>query len=277
MQRVRVQLLIAVFAVAAIAIAGGYWAARTLDAPSASDRDMILIPAGDFLMGSDRVDTEGRGSEFGFAKPLYLDEHPQQSIMLPDYRIDRYEVTQAAYAVFVRKTGAVAPEAWNNDVPPAGTEQRPVTGVDWFQAQRYCEWHGKRLPTEAEWEKAARGTDRREFPWGNEYDGQKANTGDASRGGLVDVGSFPDGRSPYGVEDMAGNAWEWTSDWYLPHPGSTYDSDRFGRTFKVLKGGSWGGVGHYAVSEFYRSAFRFPQPPVARYRDFGFRCAQSAS
>ncbi|MFZ5863712.1 MAG: formylglycine-generating enzyme family protein [Nitrospirota bacterium] len=277
MQSVRVQLLIAVLAVAAIAVGGGYWAARTIDAPSAADRGMILIPAGEFLMGSDRVDTEGRGNEFGFAKPLYLDEHPQQPITLPDFRIDRYEVTQSAYAAFVRTTGEPAPEHWTNGVPPAGTEQRPVTGVDWFQAQRYCEWRGKRLPTETEWEKAARGADGREFPWGNDYDGKKANTGDANRGGLVDVGSFPDGRSPYGVEDMAGNAWEWTSDWYLPHPGSSYHSDQFGRTFKVLKGGGWGGVGHYALPEFYRSAYRFPKPPIARYRDFGFRCAQSVS
>ena len=273
----RAQLLIALAAVTAIAIGGGLWGSRSPHGLRAGERDMVLIPAGDFLMGSDRVDTEGKSNEFGFAKPLYLDEHPQQPITLPDYWIDRYEVTQAAYAGFVAKTGAPSPKHWAEGRPPPGTERRPVTGVDWFEAQRYCEWRGKRLPTEGEWEKAARGTDGREFPWGNDYDGRKANTGDAARGGLVDVGSFPQGRSPYGVEDMAGNAWEWTSDWYLPHSGSDYQSEQLGRKFKVLKGGGWGGVGHYALPEFYRSAYRFPEPPVAKFADFGFRCARSAS
>ena len=266
----------ALLVAAALAIVGvGTWLALWTLRPAAED--MIVIPAGEFLMGSDRVDTEGKGNEFAFAKPLYLDEHPQQLIMLPAYGIDRYEVTQTAYAAFVDATGARAPAHWPDARPPVGKEQLPVTGITWQEAQKYCAWRGRRLPTEAEWEKAARGADGREFPWGNEYDGHKANTGDAARGGLVDVGSFPAGRSPYGVEDLAGNAWEWTSDWYLPHPGSTYRSERFGRQFKVLKGGSWGGVGHYALPEFYRSAYRFPMSPRATFADFGFRCAKSAS
>jgi len=243
----------------------------------AHDKDMILIPAGDFLMGSDQIDSEGKSSEFGFAKPLYLDEHPRQTISLPAYWVDRYEVTQEAYAAFVTATGATSPKHWVEGRPPTGKERVPVTGVNWHDAQRYCTWRDKRLPTEAEWEKAARGTDGREFPWGEEYDGKKANTGDAARGGLVEVGSFPEGRSPYGVEDMAGNAWEWTSDWYLPHPHSTYQSGQFGRTLKILKGGGWGGTGHYALPHFYRSAYRFPMSPDAKFADFGFRCAKSGS
>ncbi len=245
--------------------------------PSSVEEEMILIPSGDFLMGSDQIDSEGKSSEFGFAKPLYLDEHPRQTISLPAYWLDRYEVTQEAYAAFVAATGATSPKQWVDGRPQAGKDRLPVTGVDWYEAQRYCEWRGKRLPTEAEWEKAARGTDGREFPWGNAYDGKKANTGDAARGGLVKVGSFPEGRSPYGVEDMAGNAWEWTSDWYLPYPNSTYQSKQFGRTLKVLKGGGWGGTGHYALPHFYRAAYRFPMSPNAKFADFGFRCAKSGT
>jgi formylglycine-generating enzyme required for sulfatase activity len=266
----------ALLAGALLAVVGlGTWlAVWTL---RAHDKDMILIPAGEFLMGSDRVDTEGKTHEFGFAKPLYLDEHPRQTITLPAFLIDRYEVAQGAYATFVAATGWPSPKHWVDGRPPSGTHRLPVTGVNWHDAQRYCEWRGKRLPTEAEWEKAARGADGREFPWGNDYDGHKANTGDAGRGGLVEGGSFPEGRSPYGVDDMAGNAWEWTSDWYLPHPNNTYESAQFGRTFKVLKGGGWGGVGHYALPEFYRAAYRFPMAPTAKFADFGFRCAKFVS
>jgi formylglycine-generating enzyme required for sulfatase activity len=271
----RARTAMALLAVVAIAIAGGYWTVRTFDSSSVADRDMILIPEGEFLMGSDRTDTEGRGNEFGFSKPLYLDEHPQQPISLPAFYVDRTEVTQRMYRGFVVKTGARSPDHWVAGAPSKGTERHPVTGVDWYAAEAYCAWSGKRLPTEAEWEKAARGTDGLEFPWGNDYDGLKANTGDAQRGGVVDVGSYPDGRSPYGVDDLAGNAWEWTSDWYLPHPTSAHHSEQFGRRFKVLKGGGWGGVGHYALPEFYRSAYRFPSPPESRYIDFGFRCAKS--
>lgn len=273
----RLRLLIAVLAVAAIAIGGGLWGSRSPHGLRAGEGDMVLIPASDFLMGSNRIDTEGKSSEFGFAKPLYLDEHPLQTITLPAFYIDRFEVTQAQYEEFVRKTGARSPQHWIDGHPPDGKARLPVTDVNWHEADAYCTWKGNRLPTEAEWEKAARGTDGREFPWGNDYDGQKANTGDAGRGGLVDVGSVSEGRSPYGVEDMAGNAWEWTSDWYLPHPTSTYESAHFGRKLKVVKGGGWGGVGHYALPEFYRAAYRFPVAPASRFPDFGFRCAKPAA
>lgn len=238
------------------------------------EAERILIPKGDFLFGSDREDTERKSSTFGFGKPLYLDEHPQQTITLPAFFIDRYEVTQGAYARFVTATGHSSPGHWIDGHPPLDGERLPVTGVDWSSAVKYCEWKGLRLPTEAEWEKAARGADGREFPWGNKYDGQKANTGDANRGGLVNVGSFPEGRSPYGVDDLAGNAWEWTLDWYLPHTFSTHESPQFGRKFKVMKGGGWGGMGHYALPEFYRSAYRFPVDPNAKFPDFGFRCVK---
>jgi formylglycine-generating enzyme required for sulfatase activity len=237
---------------------------------------MVTIPAGAFRMGSDRVDSEGKGGEFGMAKPLYLDEHPPHDVTLPAYFIDRHEVTNADYQRFVRAANARPPKSWINGAIPAGREQYPVTHVNWYDAQQYCRWAGKRLPTEAEWEKAARGPDGREYPWGNAFDGKKANTGESGVGDLAPVGSFPQGKSPYGVEDMAGNVWEWTADWYQPYPGGTSQSKDFGQKFKVLRGGSWGGTGHYALSYFYRAAHRFFIAPEFGFADAGLRCAKSA-
>ena len=236
---------------------------------------MVKIPAGSFQMGSDKVDTEGKGNEFGMAKPLYQDEHPRREINLPTYSIDRYETTNAEYGRYIEATKARPPKTWPDGRVPAGRERLPVTNVNWYEAEQYCRWAGKRLPTEAEWEKAARGTDGREYPWGNEFDEKKANTGGAGVNDLAPVGSFPQGKSPYGVEDMAGNVWEWTADWYQPYPGSTYESKDFGQKFKVLRGSSWGGTGHYALSYFYRSAHRFYIAPEMGFADAGVRCARS--
>ena len=239
--------------------------------------EMILIPAGEFKMGSDRVDTEGRGTEFGSVKPWYMDEHPLHRVFSPAYYIDKYEVTNARYKKFVDSTVSRPPESWPGGKFPSGRENYPVSFVNWYEAQRYCRWLGKRLPTEAEWEKASRGTDGREYPWGNDFDGKKANTGDAGLGDFAPVGSFEAGKSPYGVYDMSGNVWEWTTDWYQPYPGNTYHSDAFGQKFKVLRGGSWGGPGHYALPLFYRTSYRLYAPPEDAYPDAGFRCVKSVS
>ncbi len=235
---------------------------------------MVLIPNGDFIMGSDREDVQGTTGEFGITKPLYQDEHPKHRVRLPAFYIDRYEATNAEYARFVAATGSRAPSDWKEGRFPAGQERRPVTLVNWYEADRYCKWAHQRLPTEAEWEKAARGTDGREYPWGNAFDGKRANTGESGREDLAPVGSFPSGASPYGVEDMAGNVWEWTADWYQPYPGSGYRYAEFGEKSKVLRGGSWGGVGHYALPQFYRAAHRFYAPPESSFADAGFRCAR---
>ena len=150
----------------------------------------------------------------------------------------------------------------------------PVGGVSWQDADAYCRWNGQRLPTEQEWEKAARGTDGRVYPWGNTWDVNKANMGGGHgrESGLAPVGSYPQGDSVYGVQDMAGNVMEWTADWYGPYPGSDYQSKDFGRKFKVVRGGSWGGMGHYAISYFYRTTYRFFLAPASRFPDLGFRC-----
>ncbi|MDH5527652.1 MAG: formylglycine-generating enzyme family protein [Nitrospirota bacterium] len=232
---------------------------------------MIRILGGPFLMGSDKEDTEGRAREFGAMKPWYLDEHPQHSVNLPTYWIDRTEVTVGAYALYLHATGAPVPNGWTG---VGDKRDLPVTGINWFQADAYCKWLGKRLPTEAEWEKAARGTDGREFPWGETFDAMKANTGATRLGNVMPVAHFPEGASPYGVMDMVGNVWEWTGSWYEKYPGSDHHSDAFGNKFRVIRGGGWGGVGHYTLDQFYRTAYRFYIDPSIGFNDAGFRCAK---
>jgi formylglycine-generating enzyme required for sulfatase activity len=235
---------------------------------------MRNIPKGDFIMGSDREDTAQEGPESGSPKPWFLDEHPQHKVFLPAYRIDFYEVTNQQYAEFVADAHLLPPPTWPEGRYPPDQGRLPVTGITWFEADSYCRWAGKRLPTEAEWEKAARGPEGLEFPWGNTFDEKKGNIGSK---GLAAVGSFPEGRSPYGIYDLAGNVSEWVADWYKPYPGNSYTHPAFGKRFKVVRNSSWGGsVGHFTLSHFYRSAYRFFQPPERRFRDVGFRCASDA-
>ncbi len=186
------------------------------------DRSMVAVPAGTFIMGS----------EDGAAN-----ERPRRSVYLDAYQIDRYEVTNAQYQRFVEATGAGAPRHWAGGRYPGGQADQPVVGVSWDEAGAYCSWIGKRLPTEAEWEKACRGTEGRVYPWGNAWQAGRANVGqpfEAARPEVWDeawaflestpespvlpslrpIGSYPAGASPFGVMDMAGNAAEWVADWY---------------------------------------------------------------
>lgn len=281
-----------------------------------------LIPAGSFIMGSNKTDTSGKQQEYGLVKPLFLDEHPEHRVELPAYYIDTYEVTNAQYKQFVRATGHAEPFPWTQNGynlledrlratdleslrwiateyfkfdldtgrmskpellkamrdDQANNNRLPVTSVTWQDADAYCRWSGKRLPTEAEWEKAARGSEGREYPWGNDWDTGKTNVGDDSdwENGVAPVGSYPNNRSIYGVFDMAGNVWEWTASWYQPYPGSGYTSKEFGETHKVIRGGG-GGVGHYSLSFFFRSAMRGNALPDTQSEDVGFRCAWSVN
>jgi len=186
-------------------------------------KTMVHIPAGPFIMGSE---------EFG-------PETPQRSVYLPDYYIDQYPVTNAEYKRYMLATRAMPPRHWGGFDVPIGFENHPVHRISWFEAVQYCEWAGKRLPSEAEWEKAARGTDGRRWPWGNTFDENNALVWDRGEYLMtVPVDAHPHGVSPYGVYEMVGNVEEWCADWYDAYPGSSYQGKAFGSTFKVLRGGN---------------------------------------
>ena len=261
----------------------------------ADGAEMALIPAGEFTMGSEE---------------LGGDERPAHLVYLDDFWIDRYEVTNERFARFVAATGyqteaegqgwgwvwtgadgatdlatgweQVEGADWRHPRgPESDVEDRmdyPVVLVSWNDADAYCRWAGKLLPTEAQWEKAARGSatglgQERYYAWGDEYDSARANTSESGRGGAMPVGSFsPQGDSPYGVFDLTGNVWEWVADWY--------DGDYYGQApsvdppgpvsgdYKVLRGGAWSFDQAYA-----RTAFRYNVRPDYTYDFVGFRCS----
>ena len=228
--------------------------------------EMVQIPAGEFIMGSD---------------DRLPDEGPQHRVYLPAYWIDKFEVTNLQYKAFNDATHRRSPAHWRNRTYPPGKADHPVTNVSWNDARAYCEWAGKRLPTEAEWEKAARGTDGRTYPWGNDFDISRANTplrwsAIGKEGDTTPVGAFEGGVSPYGVYDMSGNVWEWTASWYLPYPGNDHPSESYGKRYRVLKGGSWFDCSFYrcgiSAPTFNRAFFS----PRVKNDSFGFRCARDA-
>ncbi len=224
-------------------------------APAQVEIKLVAVPAGTFVMGS--RDSEGD-----------TDEHPQHDVYIDAFRIGKTEVTNAQYQKCV-DAGVCKP---NEDYGSVfNGPNQPVVGVSWDDAQAFCKWAGLRLPTEAQWEKAARGIGGREYPWGNEEPNcKKAQYGNCS-GKTLAVGSKPAGASPYGALDMAGNAWEWVADWYnggyyehspVRNPtGPTIGKDR------VLRGGSWA---NYPI---FRSAGRFKSLPDFKADYIGFRCA----
>lgn len=256
------------------------WGPLHAESPPASNQTpraeskMVLIPAGEFTMGSDKSDS-APPKGFVMLKPRYLDEHPAHKVNVAAFWLDAYEVTNGQYSEFVQATKRAPPPHWEKGRYPSGAADQPVTQIKWADAREYCQWKGQRLPTEAEWEKAARGTDGREFPWGNEFDAKKANTGLSEQRGLMRVGSLAAGKSPYGVYDMVGNVWEWVEDWYQPYPGTTYTSDYFGERMKVIRGGGWEGTHHDSAHQ-YRTAYRFFAPPNLPLGDVGVRCAKDA-
>ena len=193
---------------------------------------MAVVPAGEFIMGSQAGDAG---------------EQPAHRVYLDAFSMDKYEVTVGMYAAFLQATGFEPPPNWETMNQPQH-QKRPVVNMDWADAATYCKWAGKRLPTEAEWEKAARGTDGRIYPWGNEPPTRlHANFGKEkwnNHAALVPAGTLEDGKSPYGIYDMAGNVWEWVSDWSDPNyyknsPSQNPKGPSSGK-FKVRRGGSWG-------------------------------------
>lgn len=197
----------------------------------------VLIPAGSFWMGSYPDDAEAHDNE-----------RPRRKITLPEYQIGRYPVTNAQYAAFVRATGHSPPGHWGAEIPPPGLEDHPVVNVNYEDAKAYCRWLSEstgehyRLPTEEEWEKAARGgcPEERRYPWGDEWRYSVCNTEELGLKGTTSVHEFESvNRSPFGVVDVAGNVWEWTSSWYQGYPGSPHKSPRYGHKYRVVRGGSW--------------------------------------
>jgi formylglycine-generating enzyme required for sulfatase activity len=234
--------------------------------------EMVLIPKGPFYIGSSEKDIDWIVETFyAESRDWYLDETPSQAFYLNQFFIDKYEVTVEKYKNFIQKTRRTKPKFLEN--PKHNGPNHPIVGVTWQDAADYCAWVSKRLPTEAEWEKAARGDDGRRYPWGNNAAIKKANvrgTEDSFRYSSP-VGNFPEGQSPYGVMDMAGNAFEWTQDWYKPFPGNEGRDDLYNQKLKVVKGGSW-----KANMDLARSALRGKRFPHQSADHVGFRCAKNA-
>ena len=217
---------------------------RSFQLEKISLSDMILIPEGKFIMGTSDEEEQLVTRQLGGGEMVehprwFKSEKPQQEVHLDAFYIDEFEVTNADYQKFIDATGYPAPRHWANRKYPEGEDNLPVVYVNWKDANAYCRWAGKRLPIEAEWEKAARGTDARIWPWGNEFDITKCNVESWEGSGPKPVGSYSQCVSPYGVYDMAGNVWEWTDSWYDAYPGSTFTAKEFGQKYRVLRGGSW--------------------------------------
>jgi serine/threonine-protein kinase len=233
---------------------------RILKAKQIIDFDWVSIPSGLFWMGSDKQ-----------SDPLAREnELPYHQVDLPKFLIAKTPITNAQYKLFVAETGHRVPEQWINGEIPEGKKNHPVTIVSWYDAQAFCTWAGVRLPTEAEWEKAARGKDGRIYPWGNEMPDKSRCNFNAVVGGTTAVGYYLAGASPYGVLDMAGNVWEFTYSIFRPYPyrDDLQDQNSAERQ-RVLRGGAFDDDPQYvrcaARSQFYTPNWK------GRY---GFRVAR---
>ena len=247
---------------------------------------MVKIDGGTFPMGTDKVDKEKHALSIGLEKPWYADEFPEHRQIVQSFYMDRFEVTNREFYIFAQATDRLTPSHWGGPKYLEGTGDLPVTNVTFFDAAAYADWVGKRLPTEAEWERAARGPKNLIYPWGNKFDFKAANisrsAGKKKGQGLKPVGNYPAGVSAYGVEDMIGNAWEWVWDYYQPYPGNEWGSSDYGKKYIVVKGLSFYGLGHFGAKDYAkavalkaRSGYRAKLPPLARKIDVGFRCAKS--
>ncbi|MFV2055759.1 MAG: formylglycine-generating enzyme family protein [Thiohalomonadales bacterium] len=237
-----------------------YQGTRMGDTPN----EMVLIKAGGFVMGTNN---------------RLPDEGPEHRVTLVAFYIDKYEVTNLQYKKFNNATQRRSPRHFRNRTFPEGKADHPVTYVSWLDAFAYCQWANKRLPSDQEWERAARGTQGRSFPWGNEFAASKANTPLRWKqigkfGDTTPVGAFTAGATAEGIYDMSGNVWEWTDSWYHAYPGNKTPSESYGERYKTLKGGSWFNCSFYncgiSAPVFNRAFFA----KRVKNDSFGFRCAQ---
>jgi serine/threonine protein kinase len=215
---------------------------------------MVLVEGADFTMGADKGDPA---------------EMPLHSASVKSFYMDKYEVTREDYAKCVDAGKCSAPTIWKNNKFADGTAKFPVVGVDFKQAESYAKWAGKRLPTEEEWEFAARGADKRAFPWGKTWESGKANAGGAAKD-FSEVGKFS-GVSPFDIYDMVGNAWEWTSSEFKAYPNGTLPPNQLKGDLRVIRGGSYESTPQYA-SATYRAGWLATGAPD--YKTTGFRCVK---
>ena len=236
------------------------------------DWDDVLIPPGAFIMGTDIEPFYGTIlAQSRYAK---LDETPMHVRFLEAYRIARYPVTNSEYEAFVNATGHPPPPHWTGGKVPVHEATLPVVQISWEDANAYAHWAQGRLPTEAEWEKAARGADGRIYPWGNGFQPAENQGASILADQLTPVGNRPVAASPYGVHEVAGNVWEWTADWYQPYEGNTRRDADYGTKHKVLRGGSWLEVRDQTANRYFRCANRLHAPPNYAASNIGFRCVR---
>ncbi len=291
----KVFLLILVYGLWAPVLAAEPEPSGEPQAASQAYKDMAGITAGKFKMGLSfrqvsKILKMCQKVDEKCSRWWFKDESPGHRVYLDAYWIDIYEVTNEKYLEFVKATGhrpaldetcetdaCREGNLWKADGFSDSIRNQPVTQVSWQDADTYCRWRGKRLPTEAEWEKAARGPSGNLFPWGSDMPPGRATYRRKWRGvsTLTDVGSYPSGASIYSVHDMAGNVWEWVADWYDMgyYQKKILDNPKGPKTgqFKVVRGGSW-----VNYADTLHSAFRRWSRPDVRFNDTGFRCAKDA-
>jgi len=220
---------------------------------------MVEIPAGSFTLGNDNSDPN---------------EAPAQKMDLPAFKIDAYEVTNADFATFVKASGFLtyrekqgSPQNWRSAYKK-GKDNHPGVFVTFYDAQAFCKWAGKRLPTEFEWEKAARGPKGYLYPWGNKYDPSKLNGKDSGLRQTTAVGSYPP--NDYGLYDMAGNVKEWVDSPYVGYPGSTFKDPHYSQDYRAIRGGGWFDEAKYVLATNRNGG----DPKITANDDIGFRCAK---
>jgi formylglycine-generating enzyme required for sulfatase activity len=248
-----------------------------MPAPAGLLPAFVAIAGGPFEMGTPEAELSGLARRYGGTRESYREESPRHSVILPAFAIARTPTTNALYGAYVAATGARPPLTWRAPQPPEQLRDHPVVDVSWEEALAFCGWLAGqdtapfRLPSEAEWERAARGLHGRSFPWGEAFDPRLANTREGGRGGTTAAGAYPDGASPDGVYDMAGNVWEWTASLDRPYPYNKGDGrEAAGPGRRIMRGGCYANPQGYA-----RCACRFRLPPGTRNEFTGFRLALS--